>query len=66
MTLNQWRENKGLTWHKLSILLGKQGFGHVYDNRLNRLRRGAKPTMDERHALINMTLGEVDCYKDAD
>jgi len=58
MTLNEWREQQGYSWLKLSIELG------IYANRLNRLRSGkSQPTEEELKALLNITKTEVDSFR---
>ena len=58
MTINEWREQQGYSWLKLSIELG------IYANRLNRLRSGkSQPTEEELKALLNITKTEVDSFR---
>ena len=58
MTLNEWREQQGYSWLKLSIELG------IYANRLNRLRSGkSQPTEEELKALLDITKTEVDSFR---
>ena len=57
MNLNEWREQQGYTWLKLSLELG------IYANRLNRLRDGSTPTSDELKALLHITKTEVDDFR---
>jgi len=58
MTLNEWREQQGYSWLKLSIELG------IYANRLNRLRSGkSQPTEEEFKSLLNITKTEVDSFR---
>ena len=58
MNLNEWREQQGYSWLKLSIELG------IYANRLNRLRSGkSQPTEEELKALLNITKTEVDSFR---
>jgi len=58
MELNEWREQQGYSWLKLSIELG------IYANRLNRLRSGkSQPTEDELKALLNITKTKVDSFR---
>ena len=58
MNLNEWREQQGYSWLKLSIELG------IYANRLNRLRSGkSQPTEEELKALLDITKTEVDSFR---
>jgi len=58
MELNEWREQQGYSWIKLSIELG------IYANRLNRLRSGkSQPTEEELKALLDITKTEVDSFR---
>jgi len=58
MELNEWREQQGYSWLKLSIELG------IYANRLNRLRGGkSQPTEEELKALLHITKTEVDSFR---
>ena len=58
MNLNEWREQQGYTWLKLSLELG------IYANRLNRLRSGqSTPTKEETRALLHITKNEVDDFR---
>lgn len=58
MNLNEWREQQGYSWLKLSIELG------IYANRLNRLRSGkSQPTEEEFKSLLHITNNEVDSFR---
>jgi len=58
MNLNEWREQQGYSWLKLSIELD------IYANRLNRLRSGkSQPTEEELKALLHITNNEVDSFR---
>ena len=58
MELNEWREQQGYSWLKLSIELD------IYANRLNRLRSGkSQPTEEELKALLHITNNEVDSFR---
>ena len=57
MNLNQWREQQGYSWLKLSIELG------IYADRLNRLIDGSTPTSDELKSLLELTKNEVDDFR---
>ena len=58
MTLNEWREQQGYTWLKLSLELG------IYANRLNRIRSGkSQPTEEELKALLHITKNDVDDFR---
>ena len=58
MNINEWREQQGYSWLKLSIELG------IYANRLNRLRSGkSQPTEEELKALLDITKTEVDSFR---
>ena len=57
MNLNEWREQQGYSWLKLSLELD------IYANRLNRLREGSAPTSGELKALLELTKNEVDDFR---
>lgn len=62
MTLDDWRKENGLQWVTIARLLSEQGRGPIYENRLNRLRNGSPPTMDELAALMKLTSNQCDSY----
>lgn len=64
MTLDEWRIKNRLSWLLLAIRLSEQGCGPIFQNRLNRLRGGAKHTLDELRALCLLTGDEVDSFLD--
>lgn len=64
MTLTQYKEANRLRWHEVARRLSEQGCGPIYENRLNRLRQGTRPTMDEYKALCLLTDDEVSSYNE--
>ena len=62
MKLDDWRKENGLQWVKVARMLSEQGRGRIFENRLNRLRRGSQPTMDELAALMKLTSNKCDSY----
>lgn len=64
MSLNLWRENNRLRWHDVARMLTNQGCGPVFEGRLNRLRAGKTPTLEEKAALYQLTDGEVLSYNE--
>lgn len=66
MTLSQWREANRLRWHDVARKLSEQGCGPIMENRLNRLRQGTRPTIDEVKALCLLTDDCVDSYNEPD
>lgn len=62
MTLEEWKDSKNMMWRQVARELTGTGFCTVYDNRLNSLRMGRKPTSDELKALLHITNNEVDSF----
>lgn len=62
ITLEEWKQVNGLQWITIARLLSEQGRGSIYENRLNRLRNGSPPTMDELAALMKLTSSQCDSY----
>jgi hypothetical protein len=62
ITLDEWRNINGLKWITIARLLSEQCRGPIYEGRLNKLRRGSPPTMDELAALMKLTSNQCDSY----
>lgn len=63
MTLEEWCKSQSKTWLQVARMLSEMGYGPIYDNRLYRLRKGAKPDSSEIRALLELTNNEVESFE---